>query len=95
MRLREIGEAVERLGGKCLCGYRFKSGDVRCYPHGGGVLVDDFNYPVWVYFHCPRCGYDMALWKILNRVGKQWTRGREMEVLEILVRQVEEVPEDE
>ena len=73
MRLREIGERVEALGGACLCGYRFRAVDVLCYgPHSGGVKVDDYPYPVWVYFHCPRCGYDMALWKILNRALRQW-----------------------
>ena len=81
MRLREIGEQVEALGGRCLCGYLFKADDIRCYPHPGGVEVDGFEERQWVYFHCPRCSYDMALWKILDRVTRLRTRGREIEVL--------------
>ena len=70
------GEKGEALGGRCLCGYRFKAGDVRCYPHSGGVDVDGFEGRQWVYFHCPRCGYDMALPKILNQIIEYWNRGQ-------------------
>ena len=41
------------------------------YPHDYGVLVENNPERQWVYFHCAKCGYDWALWKVLKRIQKK------------------------
>ena len=41
-------------------------------PHEGGILVLGMGRQ-WVYIHCPKCGYDWALWKL----GMQLDEARE------------------
>jgi len=58
-----VSKLVER-GAHCGCGYIFKPTDFAHYPHDYGVALKDHTRKQWVYAHCPRCHYDMALWKI-------------------------------
>jgi len=53
-------------GASCSCGYKFTQNDFRCYSHNHGVKLADYKEKQWVYAHCNRCDYDMALWKIIN-----------------------------
>ena len=63
--LREIETALIQKDAKCeWCGYRFNIGDIRNYPHKGGIKVDGFIEKQWVYMRCVVCGYDWALWKL-------------------------------
>ena len=81
MNLNEIALAVENLDINCSCGEPIHASEVDCYPHDGGVKIDDYTELQWVYFHCPRCEYDWALWKLLNRATRKWSRGSEIQVL--------------
>ena len=47
---------------QCKCGQDLRCEDVRGYPHISGWWTDSGK--VWLYSHCPTCGYDVALWKI-------------------------------
>ena len=47
---------------QCKCGQDLRGEDVRGYPHISGWWTDSGK--VWLYIHCPTCGYDVALWKI-------------------------------
>jgi len=39
------------------------------YPHDGGIRVkEDQLTKQWVYIHHTMCGYDMALWKMEQRL---------------------------
>jgi hypothetical protein len=62
-----IEELVKiRDNSKCLsCGS--KALKLGMYPHSDGVYVEGKDLPQWVYFHCKRCEYDNALWKINRR----------------------------
>jgi len=46
----------------CKCGQDLKGEEVRGYPHISGWWTDSGK--MWLYIHCPTCGYDVALWKI-------------------------------
>lgn len=41
--------------------------NARMYPHEGGTKIRGYESRQWIYFHCPKCGYDWALWKLLKR----------------------------
>lgn len=47
-----------------------KLGEIEFYEHDGGVNVKDFLKRQWVYFTCKKCGYQWALWKLLQRIKK-------------------------
>ena len=67
----------------CKCGQDLKGEEVRGYPHISGWWTDSGK--MWLYIHCPTCGYDVALWKIgVDRDQdfrsdpppvRQWTEG--------------------
>ena len=59
---------------RCLtCGTRLTSIDMKYYPHEDGIKVDRFGR-VWIYFECPKCGYQNALWKLLRRMKtRRWS----------------------
>lgn len=46
-------------------------GDIRMYPHEGGIEVSGHSGKWWVYFSCFDCGYENALWKALNKLKSQ------------------------
>jgi hypothetical protein len=35
--------------------------------HDGGVYVEEFDKRLWIWVHCSKCGYDNALWKLLEQ----------------------------
>ena len=85
IELGRIDRIVKSRGLYCTCGAPISETTVDCYPHGGGVPVSGFSRNQWVYFHCNKCGYDWALWKLLNKAARSWTRGVELEVIEKLM----------
>jgi len=56
---REYREKVFR----CIVCHRPLQLIISMYPHG------DPEY-WWLYIHCPRCGYDNALWKLVHRTKR-------------------------
>lgn len=67
--LEEIEALLIEKGAECRwCGYKFRNGDIRTYKHPGGIKVKDYKEKQWVYMHCQNCGYDWALWKLLNQI---------------------------
>lgn len=83
--LSQIERIVKQRGLTCSCGTPISECSIHCYPHDGGIPVSGFPDKQWVYFHCPKCGYDWALWKLLNKALRSWTRGVECEALEELM----------
>ena len=80
--LSEIGDIVEKAQVECDCstwkyGNRrkvlLKGRNIESYDHDGGIPVQGFKEKQWVYVHCDACGYDWALWKILNRMKRKVT----------------------
>ena len=47
---------------RCSCGQGLLGEEVLGYPHIAGWWTDSGK--MWLYIHCPNCGYDVALWKI-------------------------------
>ncbi len=68
--LEDIAKIVTDTGVFCInCnGYKYQTTDIESYDHGGGVPLEGFKSPQWVYFHCPRCDYKANLSKILNEI---------------------------
>ena len=64
VELSDVRDIVERQGECVGC----SAGVVlEHYPHENGVNIKGIGKQ-WVYGHCDECGYDSALWKILNRI---------------------------
>jgi hypothetical protein len=75
MTLKEIAAAVIQLSGECVsCGHPFDLDDIQTYNHDGGIEVKGYDKRQWVYFHCKKCEYDSALWKIVQRIKNRRTR---------------------
>jgi len=52
-------------GTRCLCGYDLRNEPIVYYiPHGDGWTIREEKEKVWLYVKCPKCGYDMAIWKM-------------------------------
>ena len=50
---------------KCLCGFDLSRELLVYYvPHRDGWTVKGEEQKVWLYVKCPKCGYDMAIWKM-------------------------------
>jgi hypothetical protein len=63
--LFEIQKEIISLGGKCIsCKKEFEHGDIDWYEHDGGREVRESPAKLWIFFHCQKCQYDSALWKI-------------------------------
>lgn len=63
--LFEIQKEIISLGGRCIsCKKQFEHGDLDWYEHDGGREVRESPVKLWIYFHCQKCGYDSALWKV-------------------------------
>ena len=74
--LQEIETGLIQKDARCItCGQPFNIGDIRCYPHEGGIKVKGYKDKQWVYMHCRNCGYDNALWKLLQQIKRRekWT----------------------
>ena len=47
---------------RCLCGRDLRGDQVHGYPHDAGWETDAGR--MWLFIHCPDCGYEMAIWKL-------------------------------
>ena len=55
----------EIVGKQCHCGYVYTANDkVERYNHAGGWIVEGYPGRQWLWVTCPRCKFDMSLWKI-------------------------------
>lgn len=71
MDIFDIENAIIEREGFCIsCNTPFRFGNIGNYSHTGGIPIDDFDTPQWVYFTCQKCGYETSLWKIERRLGK-------------------------
>jgi len=67
--LQEIATAIIQKDGRCVnCGHPFDLEDIKTFDHEGGIVVKGYDKKQWVYFHCKKCEYDSALWKITNKI---------------------------
>ena len=50
----------------CLwCGYKdLDQLPIEYYPHEDGWWLETLQKKQWLFIHCPKCGYDWALWKL-------------------------------
>lgn len=63
--LFDISAQIRDKEPACICGAVLDPGNLDHYgPHEGGDLVKGFLHKQWIFIHCDKCGYDMALWKI-------------------------------
>jgi len=83
--LGQIDRVIKQQDLTCICGTPISESVIKCYPHPDGIPVSGYHEKQWVYFHCPKCGNDAALWKLLNKALHGWTRGIECEALEELM----------
>lgn len=70
LTLEEIGEFIEGAGCICRwCSTPLRARDVRSYPHPNGINVKELSGKQWVHFVCSnsKCGYQWALWKLMNQ----------------------------
>ena len=51
----------------CMCGKKIIADNFLAYPSDKG-LMDDEGEIWWVYVHCEHCSYDIAYWKVRNRI---------------------------
>jgi hypothetical protein len=57
--------SMEKRTTKCLCGFDLKDEPIIYYvPHDAGWTVKGEKEKAWLYVKCPKCGYDMAIWKM-------------------------------
>jgi len=50
---------------RCLCGHDLSKEPIIYYvPHSDGWTVQGEKTKAWLYVKCPKCGYDMAVWKM-------------------------------
>lgn len=69
LSLAEIGDIIDKHNLPCTCGATIQGSNIDCYgPHDGGIKVKGYADKQWVYVNCPKCGYDWALWKLLNKI---------------------------
>ena len=60
-KTRDGGVAAVR----CLCGYNLKDEPIVYYTnHDAGWTVEGEETKCWLYVKCPKCGYDMSIWKM-------------------------------
>jgi len=74
LTLKQIQRFLIDNGARCWnCGRKYRGGEIKAYPHEGGVLVRNsytkHKRKMWVYMECRKCGYQTALWKILTLGG--------------------------
>jgi len=62
-------QTLNEIAAKYKCRWcNSRVGAWQSYDHEGGVNVQGFNKPQWVYYVCTYCGYQWALWKILKEL---------------------------
>jgi len=47
---------------RCLCGRDLRGDLVHGYSHDARWETDAGR--MWLFIHCPKCGYEMAIWKL-------------------------------
>lgn len=56
----------------CLCDLDLTTFPILYYtPHEGGFKIPGEKEKCWLYVRCPKCGYDMAVWKMGVKRGFQ------------------------
>ena len=66
--LQDLERWVEKTKPKCLfCQTPLTMHDFNCYPHPKGITIKGFSEPQWIYFECPKCHYQNALWKLVQQ----------------------------
>lgn len=83
--LEEIKSVIDRYHPLCYCGNILIGDCIQTYLHPAGIEVEGWPGKQWVYFHCDKCGYDWALWKLLNRILNRSTRENEIEAIKIIM----------
>jgi hypothetical protein len=64
-KFRKLYGNIESRKPLCLCGYDLSKEPIVYYvPHSDGWTVEGETQKVWLYVKCPKCGYDMAIWKM-------------------------------
>lgn len=67
--LEKLATLIDEKKPTCLCGKALKGSGVDYWgPHDGGIYVKGEKEKQWVFVHCDKCGYDMALWKIAREL---------------------------
>jgi len=62
-----IKESIGRT--HCTCGEPIHPEEIEMYPHESGIEIRSQGRQ-WVYIHCPKCGYDWALWKLRMKLDE-------------------------
>jgi len=66
-RFREIRNKV-----KCInCGSVLSEGLFGLYEHDDGLYEVTTDKRYWIYFRCPNCDYDIALWKLFSQINPE------------------------
>lgn len=71
--LTYLANLIESKKPKCLCGRALSGANLRFYDHDGGYRTlnsyhEEMKEKQWIYVHCKKCGYDMALHKIAREL---------------------------
>jgi len=49
----------------CDCGHDLSKEPISYYvPHPDGWTIPQETERVWLFVHCPKCGFDMSIWKL-------------------------------
>lgn len=63
--MQEIWRRVLQAERKeCWCGTSISRGSLETCDHPGGYPLKGFGRPQWIWVTCPKCGYQMAYWKL-------------------------------
>ncbi|MDD5048185.1 MAG: DUF6011 domain-containing protein [Patescibacteria group bacterium] len=66
VRLRKVLHYSSRRK-NCDCGTPFSECELMTCDHEeGGVPLDGYAVPQWIWYECPKCGYQTAWWKVLH-----------------------------
>lgn len=52
----------------CRCGVVLLGHNINYHKHKDGVRVKGITESQWVGVHCDKCGYNMPLWKISEKL---------------------------
>jgi len=68
-RLEDLAAKINEKQPTCICGATLHASDIRHYgPQEGGIYLEGYTEPRWVYVTCSQCGYDMTIWKIWEEI---------------------------
>ena len=80
----EVGKLIKTMKGEefpCMCGEMIVVDEVFAYHNESGLKDDEGNL-WWLYVSCPKCEYDIAFWKIEQRVKTHKREQRRIKKLE-------------